>query len=108
MSHEPNNGRVYKARLTGGKVIAFGAGDPVFDKCFKNEVQVLLNIRHRRTNESAPTGATLEHIQQPNTKLGLLHIVVLNDLEFLAYIEANLMNLLELILLIHFIYMFLL
>ncbi|KAM7511367.1 hypothetical protein LguiB_010242 [Lonicera macranthoides] len=46
-------GSVYRAQLPSGKVVAlkklhrFEAKDPAFDKSFKNEVQVLSNIRHR-------------------------------------------------------------
>ncbi|KAM7508043.1 hypothetical protein LguiA_018496 [Lonicera macranthoides] len=46
-------GSVYRAQLPSGKVIAlkklhrFEAEEPAFDKSFKNEVQVLSNIRHK-------------------------------------------------------------
>ncbi|KAM7460783.1 hypothetical protein LguiB_035858 [Lonicera macranthoides] len=46
-------GSVYRAQLPSGKVVAlkklhrFEAEEPSFDKCFKNEVQVLSNIRHK-------------------------------------------------------------
>ncbi|KAM7461564.1 hypothetical protein LguiA_029685 [Lonicera macranthoides] len=46
-------GSVYRAQLPCGKVVAlkklhrFEAEEPAFDKSFKNEVQVLSNIRHR-------------------------------------------------------------
>ncbi|KAM7461387.1 hypothetical protein LguiA_029508 [Lonicera macranthoides] len=46
-------GSVYRAQLLSGKVVAlkklhrFEAEEPTFDKSFKNEVQVLSNIRHK-------------------------------------------------------------
>ncbi|KAM7519178.1 hypothetical protein LguiB_018140 [Lonicera macranthoides] len=46
-------GSVYRAQLPSSQVVAlkklhrFEAEDPAFDKSFKNEVQVLSNIRHR-------------------------------------------------------------
>ncbi|KAM7511362.1 hypothetical protein LguiB_010237 [Lonicera macranthoides] len=46
-------GSIYRAQLPSGKVIAlkklhrFEAEEPAFDKSFKNEVQVLSNIRHK-------------------------------------------------------------
>ncbi|KAL7195402.1 hypothetical protein ACSBR1_035596 [Camellia fascicularis] len=46
-------GSVYRAQLPSGKVVAlqklhhFEAEEPAFDKSFRNEVQMLTNIRHR-------------------------------------------------------------
>ncbi|CAL5367875.1 unnamed protein product [Camellia sinensis] len=46
-------GSVYRAQLPNGKVVAlkklhrFEAEEPAFDKSFRNEVQMLTNIRHR-------------------------------------------------------------
>ncbi|XP_058188127.1 MDIS1-interacting receptor like kinase 2-like [Rhododendron vialii] len=46
-------GSVYRAQLPSGKVFALKklhrleAEDPAFDHCFRNEVQVLTNVRHR-------------------------------------------------------------
>ncbi|KAI8533895.1 hypothetical protein RHMOL_Rhmol10G0046000 [Rhododendron molle] len=46
-------GSVYRAQLPSGKVVALKklhrleAEDPAFDHCFKNEIQVLTNVRHR-------------------------------------------------------------
>ncbi|KAM7489202.1 hypothetical protein LguiB_026686 [Lonicera macranthoides] len=46
-------GSVYRAQLPSGKVVAlkklhhFEAEEPAFDKSFKNEVEVLSNIRHK-------------------------------------------------------------
>ncbi|KAM7461172.1 hypothetical protein LguiA_029293 [Lonicera macranthoides] len=46
-------GSVYRAQLPSGKVVAlkklhhFEAEEPTFDKSFKNEVEVLSNIRHK-------------------------------------------------------------
>ncbi|KAH7846373.1 hypothetical protein Vadar_013205 [Vaccinium darrowii] len=46
-------GSVYRAQLPSGKVVALKklhrleAEDPAFDLCFRNEVQVLTNVRHK-------------------------------------------------------------
>ncbi|PSR87660.1 MDIS1-interacting receptor like kinase [Actinidia chinensis var. chinensis] len=46
-------GSVYKAQLPSGKVIALKklhrleAEEPTFDRCFRNEVQMLTNVRHK-------------------------------------------------------------
>ncbi|KAL7256718.1 hypothetical protein ACSBR1_010621 [Camellia fascicularis] len=46
-------GSVYRAQLPSGKVVAlkklhhFEVDEPTFDKSFRNEVQMLTNIRHR-------------------------------------------------------------
>ncbi|KAI8533894.1 hypothetical protein RHMOL_Rhmol10G0045900 [Rhododendron molle] len=46
-------GSVYRAQLPSGKVVALKklhrleAQEPAFDHCFRNEVQVLTNVRHR-------------------------------------------------------------
>ncbi|XP_028094777.1 MDIS1-interacting receptor like kinase 2-like isoform X2 [Camellia sinensis] len=46
-------GSVYRAQLPNGKIVAlkklhrFEAEEPAFDKSFRNEVQMLTNIRHR-------------------------------------------------------------
>ncbi|XP_058187990.1 probable leucine-rich repeat receptor-like protein kinase At1g35710 [Rhododendron vialii] len=46
-------GSVYRAQLPSGKVVAlkkfhrFEAEDPTFDHCFRNEVQMLSNVRHK-------------------------------------------------------------
>ncbi|KAH7846816.1 hypothetical protein Vadar_018505 [Vaccinium darrowii] len=46
-------GSVYRAQLPSGKVIALKklhqleAEDPAFDHCFRNEVQMLTNVRHK-------------------------------------------------------------
>ncbi|KAH7847447.1 hypothetical protein Vadar_026166 [Vaccinium darrowii] len=46
-------GSVYRAQLPSGKVVALKklhrleAQDPVFDHCFRNEVQILSNVRHK-------------------------------------------------------------
>ncbi|THG11737.1 hypothetical protein TEA_017519 [Camellia sinensis var. sinensis] len=46
-------GSVYRAQLPNGKIVAlkklhrFKAEEPAFDKSFRNEVQMLTNIRHR-------------------------------------------------------------
>ncbi|KAM7461198.1 hypothetical protein LguiA_029319 [Lonicera macranthoides] len=46
-------GSVYRAQLPSGKIVAlkklhrFEADEPAFDKSFKNEVEVLSNIRHK-------------------------------------------------------------
>ncbi|KAH7864564.1 hypothetical protein Vadar_031067 [Vaccinium darrowii] len=46
-------GRVYRARLPSGKVVALKklyrsvAEDPASDHCFRNEVEILTNVRHK-------------------------------------------------------------
>ncbi|KAH7846601.1 hypothetical protein Vadar_015941 [Vaccinium darrowii] len=46
-------GSVYRAQLPSGKVVALKklhrleAEDPYFDQCFRNEVQILTNVRHK-------------------------------------------------------------
>ncbi|XP_058188126.1 probable leucine-rich repeat receptor-like protein kinase At1g35710 isoform X2 [Rhododendron vialii] len=46
-------GSVYRAQLPSGKVAAlkklhrFEGEDPIFDQCFRNEVQILTNVRHK-------------------------------------------------------------
>ncbi|XP_076899026.1 MDIS1-interacting receptor like kinase 2-like [Bidens hawaiensis] len=46
-------GSVYVAKLPNGKTFAskklnhFEANQPTFDQCFKNEIQVLINLRHK-------------------------------------------------------------
>ncbi|KAH7847836.1 hypothetical protein Vadar_030729 [Vaccinium darrowii] len=46
-------GSVYRAQLPSGKVVALKklhrleADDPVFDHCFRNEAQMLTNVRHK-------------------------------------------------------------
>ncbi|XP_058188133.1 MDIS1-interacting receptor like kinase 2-like isoform X2 [Rhododendron vialii] len=46
-------GSVYRAQLPSGKVVAlkklhrFEAEEPAFDMCFRNEIQMLTNVRHR-------------------------------------------------------------
>ncbi|KAH7847966.1 hypothetical protein Vadar_032185 [Vaccinium darrowii] len=46
-------GSVYRAQLPSGKVVALKklhrleAEDPAFDQCFRNEVQMLTNVRHK-------------------------------------------------------------
>ncbi|KAI8533905.1 hypothetical protein RHMOL_Rhmol10G0046800 [Rhododendron molle] len=46
-------GNVYRAQLPGGKVVVFKklhrfeGEDPIFDRCFRNEVQMLTNVRHK-------------------------------------------------------------
>ncbi|CAL5325085.1 unnamed protein product [Camellia sinensis] len=40
-------GSVYRAQLPSGKVVAFEAEEPTFDKSFRNEVQMLTNIWHQ-------------------------------------------------------------
>ncbi|KAG5527463.1 hypothetical protein RHGRI_028379 [Rhododendron griersonianum] len=46
-------GSVYRAQLPSGKVVAlkklhrFEGEDPIFDHCFRNEVQMLTNVRHK-------------------------------------------------------------